>query len=87
MAHAQEEAKPMEEPHGMEEEAQLLSEFAEVPGISAAWVRPGNQQSNQITVRSASTSSAACSFAFNEPFNNGSAVQQIMVEISLACYH
>ena len=40
----------IEQPSGVEQEAQLLSEFAEIPGISAAWVTPGGQSTKQITV-------------------------------------
>ena len=41
-----------EEPQGMQEEAQLLTEFTEIPGISSAWIRDGGQNGHHITVNS-----------------------------------
>ena len=41
------------EPQGMEREAQLLGELAEIPGISGAWVAPSGQNGHRITVRTA----------------------------------
>lgn len=41
---------PVEEPKGLQSEAQLLQELAEIPAISAAWVAPSNH-GNSITVR------------------------------------
>ena len=40
-----------EEPHGVEKEAQLLTEFAEIPSISSALIGPASANGNQITVR------------------------------------
>ena len=51
MSEAQSDAnKPNEEPRDVHQEAQLLAEFAEIPGISAAWVGAVTQDANQITV-------------------------------------
>jgi len=40
----------VEEPQGVQMEAQLLSELAEIPGISGAWVAPSVQKGHRITV-------------------------------------
>ena len=54
--------KPRDEPAGMEQEAQLLEGFAEIPSIAAAWGHdlPGGALS--LTVRSSATHSFACIF-------------------------
>ncbi len=41
-----------EEPHGMQDEAQLLTHFAEIPGISSAWIGDAGHNGHQITVSS-----------------------------------
>lgn len=41
-----------DEPYDVKEEAQLLTEFAEIPGISSALIGPATSEGQQITVRS-----------------------------------
>lgn len=45
-------AKVEDQPQGMEKEAQLLRELAQVPGISAAWVGGPTPSGNNVTVSS-----------------------------------
>lgn len=52
MVEAKESGNANEEPQGMQQEAQLLSQFAEIPGISSAWIGEGSHDAHQITVGS-----------------------------------
>lgn len=42
--------KALEEPEGMETEAHLLKDLAQIPAISSAWVGKTSYEGNQVTV-------------------------------------